>query len=298
MPAFKVADVNELEQIFRSVHDVWPHDPDPVIHTQLRLASEKHKAALWIIGKQEHQIVCSLGLFPLKMMLNGEIASAYSIGAVYTPVSHRRCGYASSLLNFSIELMEEQQRHIGVLYSDISPAFYQKHGFCHLNSSAFVYEVSGRSSYSHRKEILVSEAIWSVSCKLIQRLYKQWAASHDGAPYRDQNHWDWHIKRYPEARYFLLRQGRIDIGYIAATVANDKLVILDFASSNQIDVESVLAQVLSLSKGFSTITGWWPMNQEFSPDISIVSRKDEMPMIRGGGDVTGKRIAFQQADHV
>ncbi|MBQ49943.1 MAG: hypothetical protein CMP10_21365 [Zetaproteobacteria bacterium] len=299
MLSCKVAEGIEIEKIFSLVHEVWPHDPDLVTHTQLRLNSEKHKAAQWLLIKDDEEIVASLGLFPLEMKVGNEVLSGYSIGAVHTPREYRRRGYGTKLLSFAIDLMEKQNRYVGLLYSDIDPRFYEKHGFRHLQSFAFKYERQVASSINDAGSVKVSEVLWSETADHIQKLYENWLDHQGGGLFRNTSYWGWYLKRYPSCRYFMLRQGKIDIGYLAVNIEDSKVVVIDFIClSSKINAKEVFASILSMTNGPKLVTGWWPLGLEKSSGVEIVERTEEMPMVRLATDLANKNIDFQQADHV
>ena len=51
------------------------------------------------------------------------------IGAVYTAKNHRRKGYAAKLLEEVIEAYKKDGYELFMLYSDITPSYYEKLGF-------------------------------------------------------------------------------------------------------------------------------------------------------------------------
>ncbi|MEY3211252.1 MAG: hypothetical protein RIT28_1733, partial [Pseudomonadota bacterium] len=91
----KIASEAERRLAFASVHPDWPHDPDPAVHLERRLASIQHQRAAWFVGLDEQdQLGVSLGVYPITLFGPGGLRPAGAIGAVYTPAAQRGRGYA------------------------------------------------------------------------------------------------------------------------------------------------------------------------------------------------------------
>jgi GNAT superfamily N-acetyltransferase len=126
----KLANEAERRLAFASVHPDWPHDPDPAIHLERRLASIQHQRAAWFVGLDEAgQLGVSLGVYPITLFGPGGLRPAGAIGAVYTPAAARGRGYASALLRHVMAWSAERGVSDWILFSDINPAFYERLGF-------------------------------------------------------------------------------------------------------------------------------------------------------------------------
>jgi GNAT superfamily N-acetyltransferase len=140
----KVAGDNERREIFRQVHSVWPHHPDPKIHLERRLASIQHRRATWFAGMADGHIVASCGAYPYHLAsMKTQAVPARVFGAVFTPEQHRGRGYASKLLNEVMAYYETEGVRDFLLYSDIGTEFYEKLGFVALPSYEWCVPIQG-----------------------------------------------------------------------------------------------------------------------------------------------------------
>ncbi len=64
---------------------------------------------------------------------------ALGIGAVFTPVEQRGCGYASAMLAMLLDRCASDGHDLAFLYSDIRPAFYADLGFIELPSRSISF---------------------------------------------------------------------------------------------------------------------------------------------------------------
>jgi predicted N-acetyltransferase YhbS len=137
----KLANKDEITQAFAQVHAIWPHDPNPELHLQKRLASVQHQRATWFVVEEAGAVVCSLGAYPFQLFGPGEDRKARAFGAVFTPEPHRGQGHAARLIRWVCDYYAEQGTLDFILYSDIDPAYYQKLGFQILPSYEWNWEL-------------------------------------------------------------------------------------------------------------------------------------------------------------
>lgn len=139
----KLADSVERLKAFAQVHAVWPHDPDPAVHLEKRLASVQHQRATWFVARDGGDVVSSLGAYPVQLYGPDGERPARALGAVFTPEHHRGLGYAAKLVRFVKDYYAEQGVLDFILYSDIAPIYYQRLGFQRLPSFIWSWELRG-----------------------------------------------------------------------------------------------------------------------------------------------------------
>jgi predicted N-acetyltransferase YhbS len=137
----QLASPDEIAQAFAQVHSIWPHDPDPALHLQKRLASVQHQRAAWFVIQEAGQVVCSLGAYPFQLFGPDGERQARAFGAVFTPEAHRGKGHAARLIRWVCQFYAEQGTLDFILYSDIDPAYYQKLGFQTLPSYEWSWDL-------------------------------------------------------------------------------------------------------------------------------------------------------------
>lgn len=139
----KKASDDEKAQLFRMVHDTWPHHRDMNEHVRLRLKSVQHKRPQWFVGVvttedgRNATVACGLGIYENQLVLydvDDDRKTATNlpvavIGAVYTAKEHRRKGRAADLIRRVMETYEARGVDTFLLYSDIGLDYYEKLGF-------------------------------------------------------------------------------------------------------------------------------------------------------------------------
>jgi|GEM_PF-6033059 hypothetical protein len=134
-----VADDLEIQEAFRQVHAVWPHDPDPARHLALRLASIQHQRATWFVGKKAGRVVTSLGAYPYHAFGPDGLRPVRVLGAVFTLATERAHGYAGQLIRWVLQYFRDRGVGHFALFSDIGTHYYQSFGFQALPS--FEWEI-------------------------------------------------------------------------------------------------------------------------------------------------------------
>jgi predicted N-acetyltransferase YhbS len=128
------ADDADIQEAFRQVHAVWPHDPDPTRHLAARLASVQHQRATWFVGKKAGRVISSLGAYPYHAFGPDGRRPVRVLGAIYTVPEERGHGYAGQLIRWVLQHYREQSVGNFALFSDIGTHYYQGFGFQALPS--------------------------------------------------------------------------------------------------------------------------------------------------------------------
>jgi predicted N-acetyltransferase YhbS len=75
-------------------------------------------------------LICSLKRYYFFVTIVGKSVKAVGLGGIFTHPEHRRQGLAAELIRTVLdESRDKYQCGTSLLYSDISPAYYQKFGF-------------------------------------------------------------------------------------------------------------------------------------------------------------------------
>ncbi|MCK6522124.1 GNAT family N-acetyltransferase [Myxococcota bacterium] len=261
----KLASEAERRLAFASVHPDWPHDPDPAVHLERRLASLHHQRAAWFVGLDEaDQLGASLGVFPITLFGPGGLRPAGAIGAVYTPAAQRGRGYATALLREVMAWSAEHGVLDWILYSDIDPAFYERLGFVRV------------PSYEHHTPASDAAA-------------GRWALGE--LPPRpcpvDPCGFEWGVDRDPDYRRWLIRKHNMPLrswfaqrddglgGEVLTAITPEALLILEsdlpHRAATWADVSALYA-LLAHRAGLPKAEGWW--SGAGAPPPGVTPRKD------------------------
>ena len=97
-----------------------------------RNSVRRGKAQCWVLTL-DGAVVSSLGCVPLKFYASGDVVDGFGIASVHTRDDMRRRGLAQKLCQYVIDQQRQNDAQIGLLFSDISPTYYEKMGFVLLS---------------------------------------------------------------------------------------------------------------------------------------------------------------------
>lgn len=86
-------------------------------------------------------VMCSAKRYDLSLRLDGRIRRALGIGAVFTPPAHRGRGSARELIARMLDTAVTEGQEFAMLFSEISPAFYERLDFVPVPLIESTFEV-------------------------------------------------------------------------------------------------------------------------------------------------------------
>jgi len=86
-------------------------------------------------------VMCSAKRYDLSLRLDGRIRRVLGIGAVFTPTAHRGRGCARELLTRMLDTAVTEGQEFAMLFSEISPAFYERLDFVPVPLVESTFEV-------------------------------------------------------------------------------------------------------------------------------------------------------------
>jgi hypothetical protein len=230
--------------------------------------------------------------YPLRFGTPGGEVDGYGLGAVSTVPEARGRGYASALCRHVIEHAEAGGRGVGLLFSAIPPAMYERLGF------------RVRPAWDHVAERLADLMASGPVAALepldghaeADTLAALWAAHHDGLYLvRDAPSMRLSLDRY--AYDFVLGVGRPRRGYVRVEVPPTGAVeILEWIVPPALDgaaLRAVAAVAERLGRG--ALRGWLAPTPTVRTWFRDRGRADTLPMVRGAGHVEDAR--FQASDY-
>ncbi|MCB0367926.1 MAG: GNAT family N-acetyltransferase [Bdellovibrionales bacterium] len=130
------ANETDFEEIFMMGFDVWSDGQIKTDYLKECHESPKYKKGQWwVLEDGQKTLLCSAITYDFGH-------SNWGIGSLATPANLRKQGFASELLKkLTLELFNKSTKSI-FLYADISPRFYEKHGFVSLPKEFQKYQSS------------------------------------------------------------------------------------------------------------------------------------------------------------
>lgn len=261
-----------------------------------RLACPReHRATAWVVV-DGGRVVSTLVVHPLTFALDDATFAGYGIGSVATLATHRRRGHASALCAAACGSAEQSGRRVGLLFSAIPPAFYERLGFA-------VSPASGQRCDRLRDLVADGAAADLVPVDPraeAERLAETWRAFHGGTL---------HVARDAAAlvrsadlgageTWFAvggdLRRGYVRLGRNEDTGTLELLepVVLDAADESPV-LRAVARMALDL--GLPAVTGWMPPSEAVRAWCVETSRAETLSMLRGAPPHAAAR--FWGSDH-
>ncbi|HEX4381452.1 MAG TPA: GNAT family N-acetyltransferase [Myxococcales bacterium] len=136
----------ERSAYLRGIHPIWGGllDEPRFLAFQRRLADapeahDRYRMLGWFEGDR---LLSALKTYELQGASAGRPLRVLGIGAVYTPPSLRRKGYAFAMLRDALERAKQAGTHAALLFSDIDVTYYERLGFRPVESREVSVELS------------------------------------------------------------------------------------------------------------------------------------------------------------
>lgn len=134
-----------LQQILDDTHALWGDGLSRVHYdkawaAQLKTPWGRHHLDRVALVDGPH-IMCSAKRYDLSLRLDGRIRRVLGIGAVFTPPAHRGRGAARELITRMLDTAVAEGQEFAMLFSEISPAFYERLDFVPVPLMESTFEV-------------------------------------------------------------------------------------------------------------------------------------------------------------
>ena len=241
-----------------------------------RLASLARSKAAWWVATEDGEVVGTTLCYPLRFAdPDGGIHDGSGIGALATRRTHRRQGIAASLLAAAGE-----GAGIGLLYSGIPPAYYEKHGFCAI--PAFDHHCADPAALAAsgpRAAILPIDPR-----REHDRLGRAWDRGHAGLQmHRDGSGWSRSLLEHPTDVFFAVGEG------YARLVQTDKsLEVVELFGTELAPALRALA-ALAVELG-TPLSGWFDPVPELAAFFTDRGRAKTLPMLRRWSELEKPRF--------
>ncbi len=295
---------DELIAAHRNVFDIWSKGLPLDEHIRYRLNSPSHSRATWFVGTLEGQVVVSLGSYPVKFRMRGEVLPGIAIGSVYTLGEFRGRGFAPRLLA-GVEAYEQARgARLSVLYSDIDPDYYARLGY------TLCPALEGWRTPASEP---IAERLVPFDPAEHRHTIAQLYASYHGTALlsfeRDEDYWTAILRKFPDDSFYWLERGEERMGYVRVGHKDGKWRTTDYALADQSDVlaGALFRALLNLAheQGAAQFGGWLPDIVAARELFTLTPRRSEITMIKPLGlagtidaTIVASTSRFCEIDHV
>ncbi len=261
-----------------------------------RLACARRASADWWVAVEDRDVVGALLSYPLSFGLpSGEARAGFGLGAVATRPDRLRRGVASALCRAAIEHEHARGRAVGLLFSAIDRAYYERMGF--VATDAWEHEAARLA------ELAASGAAAELFALDPRRaagaLADVYATAHAGRLHlaRDAEAWERTLVLEPDTWWLGLGgDGEREPlrGYARVRRCEELLVASELVLSDPADEGSVLRALaqLALELGCERFGCWLPPSPFVATWFEDRGRAETLPMVAGlaAADLRGARF--------
>lgn len=245
------------------------------------------------------RVLSSLKLYRPALRVGGEVARARAIGAVYTPRTLRRRGYAAELIRAVLAEEPTPGGTPAFLFTDIGAAYYAELGFAPLPCEDTLGTLS--SAASRAPSEVSFRTMTTGDLDEVARAHDRFCAGRPIAIVRDRTHWEFLLLRATsffrrldgsglENRFMIAMQASRPIGYLVAVHGPDEWNVREAGAFDGDD--DTLARILAAgaadaaAAGAVTVWGWiprswWPLVPGWR--LRLQPRVRAIPMLRPRG---------------
>lgn len=255
------------------------HPEQPLAHFQaLRLAHARRALATWWLLEEDGRPVGSLVCHPLTFTAGGRVLPGYGLGAVSTVPEARRRGHAAALCRHAIAHAEAEGRSVGLLYSAIPPAYYERLGFRALPARHHVGEDPSALAASGPQHALLPLDPLGASAGLAA-LYE---AFHGDALHLHRDAAGFRSNLALNAGDLVYGIGDPLRGYARTTLDETSLEVSELVvpPADRAPTLRALAD-LAARLGRSRLEGWFDPVAELAGFLADRGRATTLPMVRG-----------------
>jgi len=298
------ADWQDLLPVFRETFKIW----SPGLSKSDYLAYQRKQAAHpWSRRHIRHltlhsngKIVSSLKLSNIELQVRGVNYRLGGIGAVYTQLAHRNQGYASELMELSLQLAKDEGYKGLLLFSDIDCSFYERFGFQEIGAAdllIYLPFIKGKPDFPSHINIkedgtitidsdegrfeLHNERLRPEHLDSATRHYRQWLRRQPYGIDRDRQYYSFKLMResflhehsrlsWPAISIMqVTTSGRV-AGHAITESAGGVLRVLEIAAPRHVrEVIWTALLVRALNEKLMRIRAWESMAADFAPGFNL-----------------------------
>ncbi len=212
MPIHLANNTHRLEA-YRNSHEAWGEGSSVAEYVKKCLQSTRNERCEWWVLTRDSSVLSSLALFSIDFWVSGKQLSGFGIGAVHTRSDARKKGLAGQLCRHAIDLARNRGCQVGLLFSDVSPAYYERMGFKIFLDT--IYQCKDIKALAAMGTAVALEKMCATkNRKWIQETYHHHHQSVSLGIARSAQYWDGNLKENDDLEFFSIQKEDENIGYV------------------------------------------------------------------------------------
>lgn len=300
----ETAEWQTLLPVFRETFKIWSPGLSRQDYLEYQFKQANHPWARrnlrHLILRDQDKIVSSLKMSTIELQTRGQTFRLGGIGAVYTQMESRNRGYASELIQKTIELAKQESYDGLLLFSDIDCDFYARFGFEELGAAdllihipiikgkaQFPEQITGQDAGSIMIELngrrfeTAHERLSPEHLDFTARHYGQWLRRQPYGIVRDSSYFSYKLMRetflhnrsrtaWPAISLTKVSCNGVPGGYAITESAGGVLRILEIAAPPEFrEVLWTTLLVRALQEKLMRIRAWEGLASDFSPGFNL-----------------------------
>lgn len=268
--------------VLEVAHEATGSTAPPLVFQARRLHHHRRSRATWWLLEEDGAPAASLVCHPLRFSIDGEPVLGFGLGAVATRTDRRNRGHASALCSHVAEVCAGEGRPVGLLFSAIAPAFYERLGY--RTTPAWNLRCENPEGFSASGPAAAIRALDPrAEAGALLALYRAHHAERHAALHldRDGAAWERSLVENPQDLFF--GWGDPLRGYVRLLDDEKELEVVELVAREPQDEAPVLRAAAAIARalGRPRLQGWFPPSSSTREWFQDAGRERTQPMVRG-----------------
>lgn len=246
----------------------------------LRLRIPLRRTGEWWLLLDGVRPVSALMCYPLSLRRDGVVSAAFGLGAVATIPEARRQGFAALLCREAMDRAHEAGRRVGLLFSAVAPAYYERLGFRTLAAHEFRCDRLAEFASSGPQAPLTAVAPLDQVAEFTDLRYRDFRRGEWGVARETAEDWRGSLERNPDDVFLALPDRT---GYVRIADDPEGLEVVELIAPDPDRAVQALRKVASMAVGLgrSRVSGWIRPEHAPAEYFTDAGRDKTRPMLLG-----------------
>jgi len=189
---------SEILHVLHETYELWSAGlsrPDYLDYNQFQRSHNWGRRHMKFLAlKHGGEIAAGCKSYEIEVLSRGMIYKFFGIGAMYSRKKFRGQGFGDRFLDDYVKYAQSEKAAGVLLFSDIGPAFYERHGFQELSSIDFSMDLKLAQWQGEATDYEV-EPLGPDHVDYLDRYHGRWLCSRPYGVTRDAQYWQYKIAK-------------------------------------------------------------------------------------------------------